>query len=78
AIALEKDSVMNAFKKFDVQLFRADWTNQNGAITRALESYGRSSVPTNVILGPMGKEAKVLPTILTPFDVISNIEARSK
>lgn len=47
-----------------VQLVKADWTNYDAEITKALEQYGRSSVPLYVLLFPDGTH-KVLPELLT-------------
>ena len=52
------------FKDKNVQLVKADWTTYDASITKALEQYGRSSVPLYVLLYPNGHH-KVLPELLT-------------
>lgn len=65
---LETGPVEALFKKNNVQLFRADWTDGDPVITETLESYGRNSVPLYVYLPPKG-EAKILPELLTRGDI---------
>ena len=62
-LVLETSEVENAFKNGQVHLYRADWTQKSAHITRALESYGRSAVPTYVFITD-GK-VEVLPELLT-------------
>lgn len=47
-------------------LFRADWTNSDAAVSKALEAYGRNSVPLYVYYDGKSKDYKILPQILTP------------
>lgn len=58
--------VMDTLRKFDVALVKADWTNEDPAITAALAEFGRSSVPLYLLYHPGSSEATVLPQILTP------------
>lgn len=59
----------------NVALMRGDWTTKSPSITAALRRYGRNGVPLNVII-KQGKQesAVVLPNILTPSTVISELE----
>jgi thiol:disulfide interchange protein DsbD len=53
-----------------VTTFKADWTNRNDTITRALASYGRNSVPLYVLhMNP--NEKIILPEIITPEIVLN-------
>ena len=53
---------------------RADWTNQDAEITRALAAFGRSGVPLNVLYGDEPSEEPIVqPTLLTPAVVLSAI-----
>ena len=52
------------FESKHVQLVKADWTNYDPSITKALEQYGRSSVPLYILLFPDGTH-KVLPELLS-------------
>ncbi|MGB9146710.1 MAG: disulfide bond formation protein DsbD, partial [Acidobacteriaceae bacterium] len=59
-----------------VTLLRADWTNQDPDITRALAALGRSGVPTYAIY-PADPSAppQVLPTVLTPGIVLDALKS---
>jgi thiol:disulfide interchange protein DsbD len=55
-----------------VILMRADWTNQDPLISNLLESYGRASVPFNIIFHGLTTTPIELPTILTPAVVLES------
>ena len=63
-LVLNKDEAQELFKNKKVQLVRADWTTYDSSITKALEEYGRSSVPFYVLLYPDG-HYKILPELLS-------------
>jgi thiol:disulfide interchange protein DsbD len=63
--ALSSEAVQQAARDKNVALVRADWTNRDPAITRALESHGRSGVPVYVLYKGDGSEPELLPEILT-------------
>ena len=65
AAAIDRAEVRAAFDKAGVTVMVGDWTNADPAITRFLESKGRSGVPLYLWYAP-GKEAVVLPQLLTP------------
>ena len=65
AAAIDREDVRAAFAKADVTVMVGDWTSADPAITRFLESQGRSGVPLYLWYAP-GKEAVVLPQLLTP------------
>ncbi|WCL49182.1 cytochrome c biogenesis protein CcdA [Leptospira sp. GIMC2001] len=59
-------SVKNKFLTNEVIVIKADWTNEDPAITEALESYGRNGVPLYVFFPERNrKNPKILPQILT-------------
>lgn len=62
--------VQEAFNEGNVVLIKADWTNRNKEITRALESHGRSGVPLYVLYKGDGSEPVLLPEVLTQGIVI--------
>lgn len=66
---LEREEVRKAFASKNVALVRADWTNQDVVISKALESFGRQGVPLYVYF-PAGGEAKLLPALLTKAIVL--------
>ena len=65
AAAIDRAEVRAAFDKAGVTVMVGDWTSADPAITRFLESQGRSGVPLYLWYAP-GNEAVVLPQLLTP------------
>jgi len=65
-VALTRPEVMQAFQEHNVVLMKADWTREDEAITHALESLGRSGVPTYALYVPGQSGAQLLPEVLTP------------
>jgi thiol:disulfide interchange protein DsbD len=73
-VALNTERVRAKFAEKKIILMRADWTNQNGEITKRLESYGRSGVPLYVFYSGKDKEFVLLPQLLTPDIVIGYLD----
>ena len=67
-LVLNTEKAYQLFKHKHVQLIKADWTTYDASITKALEKYGRGSVPLYVLLYPDGRH-KVLPELLT-FNIL--------
>jgi thiol:disulfide interchange protein len=65
-VALTRPEVMKAFADAHVVLLRADWTRYDDSITRALNSFGRSGVPTYALYVPGEAQPRLLPEVLTP------------
>lgn len=61
---LDTTEIQDFFKKNNVLLMRADWTNQDPIITKALAALGRNSVPVYAFYGKPGKP-QLLPQLLT-------------
>lgn len=72
-VALETAGTRELFERHDIHYLKGDWTLRDPQITRYLESHGRSGVPLYVLYWP-GREAKVLPQILTPAIVRDSID----
>lgn len=68
---LSTDAVQAQFRKKNVALVRADWTNRDAEITKALESHGRSGVPVYVLYPGDGSGTTLLPEVLTQ-DIVLN------
>ena len=68
---LSAPAVQNAFDEKEVALLRADWTNRDPEITKALESHGRNGVPLYVLYKGDGSAPRLLPEILTQ-DIVLN------
>ena len=68
--------VVDALSARDITLLRADWTNQDEEIGKAIESYGRRGVPVNVLYFPDSTHAPYLfPSVLTPEMVLEQLES---
>jgi thiol:disulfide interchange protein DsbD len=65
--------VHEAFKKKNVALLVADWTNRNPEITALLEAHGRSGVPLYLYYAPSAAEPEILPQILTEGEVLKTL-----
>lgn len=72
-VALGKPEVQKAFADANVVLMRADWTRYDDNITRALNSFGRSGVPTYALYVPGESQPRILPEVLTPGIVTNAI-----
>ncbi|MFQ3639421.1 MAG: thioredoxin family protein [Chloracidobacterium sp.] len=69
-VALETAEVRAEIERRGIVMVKADWTNRDENITRALADFGRSGVPLYVFYPPNGNEPKVLPEVLTPGIVL--------
>lgn len=72
---LARPQVVQAFEKRNVQLLRADWTRQDAEITQALKRYGRSGVPTYVLLPGKEVTPQVLPEVLSQSVVLDALDS---
>ena len=72
--ALSAADVREAFAEKNVAMLKADWTNRDATITRALEGYGRSGVPLYVLYKGDGTDPTLLPEILTQAIVLDALE----
>jgi len=78
-LILDRPEVRNALRESGAALLRADWTDQNPAITQELASLGRSGVPTYVLYPPdPSAPPHVLPEVLTPGIVLDALSALPK
>jgi len=73
-VALRNPQVEAAFHEKKILLLKADWTRHDEAITKALNSLGRSGVPTYVYYAPESKSPRLLPEALTPGIVLDAIK----
>lgn len=75
------DEVYRLFKKQEVALFKADFTNFDPSISQALASYGRASVPLYVLFDGRKRRTSLLPEILTKATLINalgNLQQNNK
>lgn len=77
-VALHDPEVVEEFAALGVVPLKADWTSRDETITRALEAFGRNSVPLYVLYGPDPDAApSILPEILTPGIVLEALSGMS-
>ncbi len=72
-LALSSSEFQELVHKKQIHLFKGDWTNNNEEISKALESFGRQSVPLYIYYDGTGGY-KVLPQLLTPGSVKEYLE----
>lgn len=68
------DEVKAFFRDQNVVTLKADWTNQDPAITAELAKWNRSAVPFNLVYLPGQSEPTILPEILTPSIVLEALD----
>lgn len=73
-VTLSQERVLDEFARRGVTLMRADWTRRDAEITRALQSHGRSGVPTYVLYKSK-EEATVLPEVLSENIVLNALDS---
>jgi thiol:disulfide interchange protein len=75
-VALNQPDTIAAFKSKGVTLLKADWTNRNPEITKALESFGRSGVPLYVLYPAKNNSDKpiILPQSLSVSEVVNTLQ----
>ena len=74
-VALYQPDVIDMFEKKNIVMMKADWTNYDEEITRALATYGKNSIPLYVFYRPGERNNPIfLPEILTPSIVLSILE----
>ncbi|MBE2216518.1 MAG: thioredoxin family protein [Opitutaceae bacterium] len=69
-LVFSSEDVRRAFRDRRIAALKADWTNKDPEITRALAAFGRSAVPFNLIYAPGTAEPTILPEVLTPGIVL--------
>lgn len=78
AAVFSSDRVLDLIDDKGVVLLKADWTQQDPRISQALEEFGRSAVPFNLVYGPGLDEPAILPEILTPALVLEALAKASQ
>ncbi len=72
-VALNTDKVVGRFASEGIVRMKADWTNRDERITKALAQFGRNGVPLYVLYDTSGKPT-VLPEILTEGTVLAALD----
>jgi thiol:disulfide interchange protein len=73
-VALSGAKVADAFKARNAVYLKADWTNRDPVIAKALAEFGRVGVPLYVVYPKSGGAPVILPQLLTEGLVIEAIE----
>ncbi|UAL10939.1 protein-disulfide reductase DsbD family protein [Caulobacter segnis] len=73
-VALSGAKVAEAFKAKDAVYLKADWTNRDPVIAKALAQFNRVGVPLYVVYPKNGGPPVILPQLLTEGMVIEAIE----
>ncbi len=73
-LVFSSKKVLEEFKKKKVVALKADWTNQDSRITKALAGFNRSAVPFNILYIPGIENPVILPEILTPGIVLEALD----
>lgn len=71
-IVFGSKDVITEFKNKNIVGIKADWTSRDEKITKALESFGRNSVPLYVLYKKDGSY-NILPELITPGIVLNEI-----
>ena len=72
-VALNTDAVVKRFAAEGIVRMKADWTNRDERITKALAEFGRNGVPLYVLYDTSGRPT-VLPEILTEGTVLAALD----
>jgi thiol:disulfide interchange protein DsbD len=72
-VALNTDQVVDRFTAEGIVRMKADWTNRDERITKALAEFGRNGVPLYVLYDAQGNPT-VLPEILTEGTVLAALD----
>lgn len=76
---LSDAEVLKAMEHHDVIVLKADWTNGDPEITKALKSHQRSGVPLYLVYSPhRPRDPVILPEILTKSAVLEALEQASQ
>ena len=75
AATIDRAETRAAFERAGVQVFVADWTRPDPAITRELAWHGRNSVPLYLWYAPGRSQPEILPQLLTPSMLVDRAMA---
>lgn len=74
-VALENPDVIATFKKKDITILVADWTDQNPEVTAGLAEFGRAAVPFYLLYGrDPSTPPTLLPELLTPHLLLEAVK----
>ena len=73
ATAIETAPVAAAFRRGQVAVLEGDWTDGDPALGRVIERFGRAGVPLYLWFPADGGAPRILPQVLTPATLISQV-----
>ena len=73
-VAFSSEELANKFKELDVMTVKADWTNYDEDITKALADLGRNAIPLYVLYPKNKGEPVLLPELITPNIVMEYLK----
>jgi DsbC/DsbD-like thiol-disulfide interchange protein/cytochrome c biogenesis protein CcdA len=73
-LVLQNSKVVQVFKDQGIIAFKGDWTKYDPAITQALASLGRNSIPVYVYYSPGASTPVILPQLITPKMILERIK----
>ncbi len=73
-VALNNSGVLDRFRQLGIATLKADWTDSDPRVERALAGFGRASVPLYVLYPAGGAAAVLLPELLTPRIVLDALD----
>jgi thiol:disulfide interchange protein DsbD len=74
-VALETPGTREAFEKSGTVKLKGDWTNRDPEITALLKDLGRAGVPLYLFWAPGAERPKILPQVLTPATIMSELSS---
>lgn len=77
-VAINTAEAVRAFQRTGAVYLKADWTNRDAAIAKALADQGRVGVPLYLVYAPGDAAPKVLPQLLTPGLVAQALDAAKR
>jgi cytochrome c biogenesis protein CcdA len=73
-LVLQNREVIKAFRDQGIIVFKGDWTKYDPAITQALASFGRDSIPVYVYYPPGSDAPIILPQLISPKSILERIK----
>ena len=75
---LNSSEFIDFAKQNNIKLIKADWTNKNEKVFKALKKYKRSSIPLYVYYPAYSSEYIILPTLLTTDSLLSVLDDQNQ
>ena len=74
-LVFKNERVIQRIKDLDIVMVKADWTNHDDEITKALARFGKNSIPLYVLFSSdSAKSPIILPEIITPGIVLKALD----